>query len=366
MVAALWLRWSPRAPLLEVDVEVYVRAGRAILDGAPLYPATTGLPFTYPPFAAVLFVPLALAGSAAPAVLLGVSLVALAGSVAVVGRSTGAHPLVVVLAGLGAVALEPVFRTLSLGQVNLVLMAVVLGDLLTRRHALTGVGVGLAAAVKLTPAFFVLWFLVRRDLPSALRAAVTFLLASAVGAVVAPADSRLFWTGRASALDTVGDEQLTGANQSLRSVLGRLLADATPSWWLVGPACLVVAAVSVLAAHRARAQPALAVSALALGALLVSPVSWTHHWVWLVPLVLTLVGTGRVALGWVTAAVAFLSPMWLAGRPGTAALHEPLGVQVLDASYALLAVVVLALLARPGRGRPALRGRAVPRGRPRS
>jgi alpha-1,2-mannosyltransferase len=361
VAASLWLRWSPRAPFLDVDVEVYARAGRSLLDHRTLYAATGELPFTYPPFAAILFVPLGLAGDAAPTVMFGAGLLAYVIALAVVGRSAGLSMPLIVLLGLGGLALEPVFRTFSLGQVNLVLMAFVVIDLLAGGRRWSGIGVGIAAAVKLTPAFFVLWFVIRRDVPALARSAAVFVVAGGLGFLVAPGDSARFWSGRESALATVGDEQLTGANQSVRAVVVRLLADRAPSWWLVGPLVLAAAALSVVAARRTRACPALSVGCLALGALLVSPVSWTHHWVWFAPLAAGLVAVRRAAVAWLVCAVAFVAPMWLSGRSGKTALGAPPGDQLLDASYVVLAVGLLLWLAvrspkLSGSGKPPAQG----------
>lgn len=351
VATALWLRWRSLPPPLDVDVEVYARAGVDLLERQSLYDSEPGeLPFTYPPFAAVLFVPLGAAGGFAPWLMLAGTLVAYVGVVVLVGRAVGLTMMVATLVGLGGLALEPTFRTLSLGQINVVLMALVLFDILRSGRAWSGVAIGVAAAVKLTPGFFILWFVIKRDVPAIVRCVAAFAVATVIGGLAAPKDWLRFWSGGASPLETVGDEQLTGANQSARAVLARLLGEPGPSWWLVLPCAVALAALASIAAHRNQQTPSLAVCSLALGALLVSPVSWTHHWVWAVPLVGVLFAIRRPVLAWSAGVVTFLAPMWFVGRNGAAALGEPLWVQALDASYAVLGVGMLGWIAMAAPG----------------
>ena len=114
------------------DLLVYQYGGRAVLADQSPYarddPAT-GLPFTYPPFAAVLMVPLALLPTwLAAAVWTGASAVALGGSVVVVRRALGrtSPAWLVVVLGVAALAVEPVWQNVTFGQINLLLMLAVL------------------------------------------------------------------------------------------------------------------------------------------------------------------------------------------------------------------------------------------------
>jgi alpha-1,2-mannosyltransferase len=297
-------------PLAMVDLSVYRTGGRAVLDGHDLYSvkeARTGLPFTYPPFSALLFVPLALVGVGLGQLLFtAVSFVALARvcwlvSRAVVGRT--AAPALVFGAGAGlfalGLALEPVGQTFTFGQVNLVLLWLIVEDLFGVLPArLWGIGVGVAAGMKLTPALFVLYFLVVGRWRDAARAAGAFAATVALGFVFLPSDSWQYWTGVAYDARRVGGVAYAG-NQSIDAVLIRLSSiNGAKLPWLL--AALAVAAFSLLTA-RALAltgRDLFAVTVVGVASLLVSPVAWNHHWVWAVlvigSLVAEMVRRGRV------------------------------------------------------------------------
>lgn len=174
-----WLRGPPHFQ----DLSVYRAGARALLDGSALYADRSAghgqLVFTYPPFAALIFVPFALlpwAGAAVALVLL--SALAYAVLIGVFGRSPGwTRTGIAVAAGVGLLA-EPVLRTIQQGQVNLVLAALVSADLLNVPRRYRGILIGIAAGIKLVPAAFALCLLARRDLGSILR-----LIATTVGTV---------------------------------------------------------------------------------------------------------------------------------------------------------------------------------------
>jgi alpha-1,2-mannosyltransferase len=273
-----------------IDLEVYRLGAEMWLAGGDLYgvlpPTSIGhLPFTYPPVAAVLFAPFALVPAAVANV--GVTLLSVAALVLVmvmVLRAFDVWPTYVLVGGLLPLALllEPVRMTLSFGQVNLLLMALVVLDCLARRPRWPrGVLVGLAAAVKLTPAAFVLFFLLRGDRKAAVTATVSFLGAAAVGFVLNPADSFRYWTSIVYHPDRIGGAEAVG-NQSLSGLLARLGVDSGPAWLVL--ACVVVV-VGALAVRRA-VHPVDALVLNAFVVLLASPISWTHHWVWCVPALL--------------------------------------------------------------------------------
>jgi alpha-1,2-mannosyltransferase len=187
-----------------------------------------------------------------------------------------------------ALGLEPVAQTLGFGQINLLLMALVLADLaLPDSRPWKGAGVGLAAAVKLTPALFIGYLVLTRRLRAAAVACATFAAAVALGFLALPAPSRRFWFGGLFVnSERVGGVAYAG-NQSVNGALVRLLGgvnQARPAWLvaavLAGGAGLLLA---VWASRRG--EELLAISVAALTALLVSPISWSHHWVWVVLLV---------------------------------------------------------------------------------
>lgn len=182
--------------------------------------------------------------------------------------------------------IEPVRETVGFGQINVLLMALVVFDCLVRNPRWPrGLLVGVAAAIKLTPAVFVLFFLLRGDRRAVLTTGAAFAGTTALGFVFNWSGSVRYWT------ETLFDTGRIGAvtarsNQSVKALLARLGIDG--GLWLVLAALVLV--LGVLAVRRALAdgRPTLALGYVALAALPISPVSWSHHWVWAVPVVLSL------------------------------------------------------------------------------
>jgi alpha-1,2-mannosyltransferase len=298
------------APLYRIDLDVYLLGAEQWLGGGDLYgllPATEigHLPFTYPPFAAVVFAPFTLVPyPVAGFVWTLLSIAALVLVLVVVSRSLEVRPTFVRFAALLPVALllEPVRATLCYGQVNLLLMALVVLDCLVRHPRWPrGVLVGVAAAVKLTPAAFVLFFLLRGDRRAAVTALVSFLGATAVGFVLNPSGSLRYWTSLVFDPDRIGGADAP-SNQSVSGFLARLGVERGLLW-------LVLAAVVVTVGAMAVRQAARPVDALWLNAfvvLLASPVSWSHHWVWVVPALLA----ARPALAVGGAVLFMMAPQW--------------------------------------------------------
>ncbi|MFD4637270.1 glycosyltransferase 87 family protein [Lentzea sp. NPDC058436] len=319
----LLVTWSGHYP---IDLDVYRLGGLAWLGGDPLYAGFTGppldpqLPFTYPPIAAVLFSGL----SFLPGALLN-PLVVAAGfgaltvvCVAVAGEvRPGLKWTAGLVAAIGALALDPVWTTYGYGQINLFLMALVVTDvLLVKDKRWRGVLIGVAAAIKLTPAIFVLYFLARREWRAAITSAATFAGLAIVGFLVAPRDSLQYWLHSLLNPDRIGDMSLA-TNQSIRGVLrGFGLAQGLETvLWVVLAAVVVAAAVFV--ARRTR-DDLVALFVIAGAGLLASPVSWLHHWVWCVPVLVFLVLRGNawpavaVSLVFVTRLHEFDTYVWLA------------------------------------------------------
>jgi alpha-1,2-mannosyltransferase len=328
-----------------LDLEVYRLGARTLLGGGDLYgvlPVTSfgiRLPFTYPPVAAVLFTPLTVLPLAvAGALLTGLTLAALSRVLAVPGRLGLALVIPV------AAVLEPVRETLKFGQINVVLMALVALDCLSRRPRWPrGMLIGVAAAIKLTPAGFLLFFLVRKDFRAAATAAATFAAATGAGFLLAGTDSLRFWTGTLFDTGRIGTVHYAG-NQSLVAVLARfgLEPPIRTGVWLLGAAVVLALAAVVIR----RAVPELALAANALAILAISPVSWSHHWVWAVPILLALWRTRARILATAGLALSIAAPHWW--WPGTE--NRELGwnptQQLLGNTYLYFAVVVLAVLAR--------------------
>jgi alpha-1,2-mannosyltransferase len=269
-----------------MDLRVYRAGGQAFMDGFALYADEfgrrygTGLPFTYPPVAAMLFTTLAVVPVAvAVAVLTAVSLAALAAVAAVVVR----RPVTLVAAAFAfGVVLEPVRLTLSFGQINLVLMVLVVADcLLPRTWWPRGTLIGLAAAVKLTPFAFLLYFAAHRQWRPVVTAVGAFAAVSLLVWALSPADTPAYLSTVLGDPTKIGGLTYTG-NQSLNGFWHRLgLSDTlTTALWLAS--ALVVAALGWVAVRRARlaGDDLGALLAAATAGLLASPVSWSHHWVW--------------------------------------------------------------------------------------
>jgi len=294
-----------------VDLAVYREAGRVVLGfaSAPdsLYAAEFGsnlpdyLPFTYPPFAALLFAPLAaLPEMVGSTLFTAVSVAVLLGCVLYTARPllgrVGVFAPVLAATLLGvALLVEPSTMTLGLGQINIVLMALCLADCVARRPRWpSGLLIGIATAVKLTPGIFIIYLWITGRRTAALTAAGTAAACTGLGALLRPGDSVTFWTQALFDAERLRDNSYY-YNQSLRGVALRVLPDGFDS---VGWLCLV-ALVAWFGLRRARAahergDEIAAVAMVGLVAVLVSPVAWIHHATWMV---LALVILVDVAVG---------------------------------------------------------------------
>lgn len=196
---------------------------------------------------------------------------------------------------------------------NLYLMAAVVVDCLVMRSSHRGWLVGLAAGIKVVPGVFVRYFVLRRDWRSALRAICGFLVTVGVGAVVAPQDSLWYWSGGLFEISHWGLAAVVDSkNQSLIGELTRLSQDPSP---LMVTELVLFAAGLALATAAARRQLRIgehvaALTAVAIGGLLASPLSWTHHWVWGVPAAMVLVSRRQWATAWLLGVVFAAGPEW--------------------------------------------------------
>jgi alpha-1,2-mannosyltransferase len=359
-----------------IDFDVYRIGTRVWLHGGNLYgllPATQAgprLPFTYPPAAAILLAPFALGPYTAAATALTLATIALLATVLWVflrrlaGPAAGS-PWALAWLLPTALFLEPVRATLSFGQVNVVLMALVSLDCLTKtpcwpRGALTG----LAAAVKLTPAAFVLFFLLRGDYRSAARAGLSFAAVTAVGFAAAWHDSVHYWTGTVYQVGRAGGP--AGAtNQCILAVLARAGLDPHSPTGVT--AWLALSAIAVTVASRgmryalAASDDCLALALNAFAALLISPISWSHHWVWCAPALLTFAMLGWRSRSWLALAAATTGIAVFAAAPQFSLPHGLL--QTAGSSYVFFAALILLLAPLlPGRSEdtgsssPSLRG----------
>jgi alpha-1,2-mannosyltransferase len=276
-----------------VDLHVYRMGGAAVLHGRDLYQLRFAwLSFTYPPFAAVVFTALAaVPWGVAAAVLTGAGAVALPVALYMALRlprprrepAALVWPLALA-AAVVAIWLEPVRTALGYGQVDILVALAVLYDLTrpdTSRHK--GAAIGLAAGLKLTPAIFVVYLLITRRYRAAATATAVFAGTVAVGFAVLPASSVWYWAGRFANPGRVSQIQ-DPENQSLLGALARTMhtADVLPVG-LPLAAVVAVAGLALAAAAARRGDEALGFSLCAITGLLVSPISWTHHWVIAIP-----------------------------------------------------------------------------------
>lgn len=293
--AAVYLRWPNLAG--QVDLLVYRFGALRVLAGQDLYSTgLTGNPhtllFDYTPFAALCSSPLTLV---APPV---AQIVGLATNAVLVAfavwrmltrlGTTAASGLLrswALLTGL-VVWLEPVRLSLQLGQVNLLILAVVVADLLgSDRRRWAGVGIGIVAGIKLTPALFIVYLVLTGRRRAAAMASGAFAATVAIGFILLPRDSIYFWLrGGFDDIARISSDPV--ANTSLRGLFNRLdtpVASATITTIVVG---VIALAVAVLAWRRGQVVLGLAIVGMSTDAL--SPFSWSHHWVWIAPLLVHL------------------------------------------------------------------------------
>lgn len=243
------------------------------------------------------------------------------------------------------VLLEPVRNTIGQGQVNLWLMALVAADCLVKSPKWPrGLLVGLAAAVKITPAAFVLFFLVRKDFRAAVIATVTAASSAALMFVCTPGESVRFWFGGVLS----GPASIVNRdNQSIAAGLNRL---GLPDGWhrAVWFALLALVLVtSVVIMRRVGAGWSMLTNAAF--ALLVSPLSWSAHWVWVAPALVAFAVTGSSATARKSGcyaliactALLLLGPQILTPAEGPWASWQ----HVLVNTYPLLALAVLSVAA---------------------
>jgi alpha-1,2-mannosyltransferase len=323
------------AMLKGFDLQVYLGgAHEALHHSHSLYTwdfqKHPGIQFTYTPFAALAFAAgLALPFKALMAVVTVVSLFALVATIWIAFRQLGWERT----SRLGATLLlsglllwtEPVQRALFLGQVELVLMALVVWDLCQPDGRWwKGAATGIAAGIKLVPLLFIAYLLLTRRFRQAAVAGAAFVVTVIIGFIALPNASVTWWLDgnffQAGRTGFVGSEQ----NQSLRGIMTRLIGSVNGT---VAPWLLVAIIVGLLGLAAAvvldqRGYTFAGLMAAALTALLVSPISWDHHWVWIAP------GLALI----IDAAVR-------AGRAGQAGLRA--------AWYALAAAVLLLFAAWP-------------------
>ena len=357
-----------------VDLHVYLGGAGALDHPGTLYSYVYAdqtpdfpLPFTYPPFAALVFYPLHLLpfGFVAFCWQIGI-MAALYGVVRVsqrlLGQADGARPTALLWTAVG-IWIEPLRSTFDYGQVNVILVLAVLCAAYSSRWWLSGLLVGLAAGVKLTPAVTGLYFLGMRRWGAAIFSAVVFLATVGLSIAVIGQQARYYFT------DLLGDARRIGPigtsfNQSWRGGISRILGHDAGYGPLVLAAIAVSAVLAVLAwralgtdAVRDRLGSLLVVQ---LFGLLISPISWTHHWVWLLPLMIWLIHgpwrarPGARLLGWGWLGLTLVGVPWLLSfaQPTIWRIDRPWYLAWAGLIYILATLGTLGWIAASGRREP--------------
>ena len=355
-----------------VDLHVYLGGAAALdlpgtlysyvyADQTPDFP----LPFTYPPFAALVFYPLSRLpfGLVALCWQLGI-VAALYGVVRIsqrligVGREAG-HPAAMLWTAVGLWT-EPLRSTFDYGQINVILVLAVLCAVYSTRWWLSGPLVGVSAGIKLTPAIAGFYFLGMRRWAAAASALVVFAGTVALSVAVIGEQARYYFTdllGDASRVGPIG----TSFNQSWRGGISRILGhDAGYGPWVLAAAA--VTAVLAVLAWRALSRPRRcdrlgALLVVELFGLLISPISWTHHWVWVVPLIIWLLNgplkarPGARLLGWGWLTLTLVGVPWLLSfaQPTIWQIGRPWYLAWAGLVYIVAALTTMAWIAATGR-----------------
>lgn len=290
---------SPRHGL---DFSVYLTGGQSVLDaGGALYTKElqyregSSLLFTYPPFSALLFAVLAPFGQsiglniftgislliAAATAVLGVRYAFRQPSVRAVLKNHRLRPLALAAVGF-VILLGPWRETLAFGQINILLFGLIMADFLIKREGWpAGLLTGVAAGLKLTPLVFGLYYLARGDWRGLRNMAFGFLATFGLGFLILPRESRTYWAELLPDTSRIGGAGYVD-NLGIKGAILHFMGPDFPvdlPWLLL--ALLTVAASTLiirLAGNRGDLMTALAATALLM--LLISPVSWSHHWVW--------------------------------------------------------------------------------------
>ncbi|TNC27853.1 DUF2029 domain-containing protein [Amycolatopsis alkalitolerans] len=352
-----------------LDLGVYKIAGERVLDGTSIYDTpllghTRGVwEFVYTPFAALLFVPLAKLDGDVFKYVGGVGdfVILVAGVWAALALLNFRRDVKLVIFSLPVAALllwcEPVRETMAFGQVNILLMTIVLIDM-TLPDSFRGKGVltGIAAGIKLTPALFLVYFLVTRRYRAAAVSAGSLAGTVALGFLIMPHDSKTFWSGAFADPTRVGVPE-NPSNESLRGMFARSVG-LDSGWtlvWFAAAALLALACLYLARRLSSGRQELLAVTLCGLATTLVSPYSWVHHWVWWGALLIWLLDAARRrwAVGtWFALALTFFvtsgGVLTLLGSTESTVLTFPswghLGV-VYHNAYIWLTVAVFAVVA---------------------
>ena len=379
-VASSWAPWALLAltgvlhvlatlaggdPFLMVDLAVYVDGARHLTDGTlyDFFSEPLHLPFTYPTFSAMIFTPMTWLNWTLLRILWQLASFGAIGLMAfsmlrLLGRAGKGAPnpipnvrgIVVTVTALG-LWLEPVRTTFNYGQINLFLCALLLAGAASGKDWWAGASVGLAAGVKLTPAITGLYYLLQKRWWAVVWSIVFFALTVLIGLALLPDETWRFFTKLM--LDPARTGPVWSAiNQSLRGAVARIAGeDLTSVWLLLAAAAAALGVWSTLVCLRAgdRAAGLLAVQ---FTGLLISPISWSHHWVWVLPLLMWCLFGARqrvtsvrvLAVAWAVATCSYIVSILIAQQYIDQPASRPGWQSGLGAIYPVLGVVTLVLL----------------------
>jgi len=393
-----------------VDLHVYLGGAAALDQPGTLYSYVYAdqtpdfpLPFTYPPFAALIFYPLSTVpfGLVALAWQLGI-IAALYGVVRVsqrlIGVAAGAGHRAAMLWTAVAIWTEPLRSTFDYGQINVVLVLAVLWAAYSTRWWVSGLLVGVAAGIKLTPAIAGVYLVGMRRWAAAALAFAVFAATVALSVAVIGQQARYYFTdllGDAGRIGPIG----TSFNQSWRGGVSRILGHDAGYGPVVLAGIAVTAVLAVLAwralagddAERSEAEEAAntapagddaerseaeeapntapagddaehrdrlgSLLVVELFGLLISPISWTHHWIWLVPLMIWLLDgpwrtrRGARVLGWGWLGLTLVGVPWLLSfaQPTIWQIDRPWYLAWAGLVYIAATLATLAWIAATGR-----------------
>jgi alpha-1,2-mannosyltransferase len=355
-VLGVYLAWF--AHVTQMDFQVYRMGGQHVF-GSGLYSSEITrlgrhLLFTYPPFSAALFWPLShVSVYAGQTIWNAINWVALTTLIAVSIAAARSRSLVrsdwrtaLILLTPVSFLFYPLWSDLALGQINIVLVLMIVADLTIGvswrgRPLPQGVLVGIAAAIKLTPLVFIPYLVVSRQWHAAKNATLTFVLCTGTMWAVSPHASWVYFSKDAFDVSRVGNIELVG-DQSLRAAILRAHVSLSPALLdFIGAVLLCAGIVVAVAAYR-RSSSLLGVLVCAATGLMISPISWVHHYVWIVPVMTWLfVGVDRPARSEWWAAVAALA--FFLNRP-TLRGGSGLSLYLCDNPYVALTLMFIALI----------------------
>jgi len=349
-------KWPTDVDVYRLGADTFLK-GHSIYTQLPVSPVGGPLPYTYPPFSAVLFTPLAIIPPHIGYPLLtGATCLALIPLVLAYRKSSPelgrymSKPWMVMAGVCVMVVAHPVANTIFWGQINVLLMMLVAVDILWPNPKWPrGALIGIAAAIKLTPAGFCLLFLLRKDFRSIVTAFLSFLVCSGVAFVLMPSDSIMYWTDRVFHATGMNIGPIH-ANESWSATFEKLGVSGTSLTLVSGIGLIAIVAMTWLGTKRALddGNLALALGVNATGVLLVSPISWSHHWVLALPTaaIVMVMGYQRhkfwlLASGWFAVLILWLAPhYWVPLEYENWSFAQ----KIVGSSYQIIAVAFLVVM----------------------